>query len=103
MGINTVWKSEDGTELGRVDDPRGVLSTVFIHPVVDLTETVCLRFLDPYGDACFNHLQTGILAAELRAAAAACDRAEIRDHLLAVAALADKAGETHTYLWFVGD
>jgi hypothetical protein len=35
---------------------------------VDVSQTSCLRFIDPYGDTTFNRLQTKVLLDELAAA-----------------------------------
>ena len=102
MGIDAVWKTETGDDLARVGDPRMCLSEV-ANGALDLAETICLRFLDAYGDACFNQFQIPILTEEIVKAASICTDHEIKAHLLAVASLAEKARETHTYLWFIGD
>lgn len=102
MGIEAVWRDENRNELGRVGDPHMVLSRV-AEGSLDLDGTVCLQFLDAYGDACFNQFQIPILAGELAAAAERCPDMETREHLFAVADLAKRAQGIHTYLWFIGD
>jgi hypothetical protein len=103
MGIDAVWKDERGLELGRVDDSNMVLSR-FIRTTHELSQTTCLRFLDPFGDACYNQLQLPVLAAELRAATSTDVAAGVRQHLENVLALAERAkNHVHTYFWFVGD
>jgi hypothetical protein len=69
MGIEAVWRTESGEELGRVSDPHMILSK-FATAECDRSRTLCLRFLDPYGDACFNQRQIPLLAEELESAAA---------------------------------
>jgi hypothetical protein len=101
MGIEAVWRTEAGAELDRVSDPQSRLSHYVTRD--GHAQTRCLRFLDPYGDACFNQLQIPVLAEELEAAAAQVEDPETREHLLAVAQLAQRARQAHTYLWFVGD
>lgn len=102
MGIESVWKDETGRELDRVGDPQMLLSSL-ANGSIDLSGTVCLRFLDAYGDACFNQVQIPVLAEELEAAAARTNDHDLKSHLLAVAGLARRAREIHTYLWFIGD
>jgi hypothetical protein len=103
MGINAVWRAESGEDMGRVLDPQMLLSSITSDPA-GLSRTLCLRFLDPYGNAVFNQEQLPILAEELEGLAAVTRDKAVREHLAAVAALARKAiGEIHTYLWFIGD
>ena len=65
--------------------------------------SVCLRFLDPIGDACFNQKQIPVLVRELRKAREEAGSPELGAHLDKVIALAERANEVHTYLWFEGD
>lgn len=102
MGIEAVWKTEKGQELERVSDPLMLLSRV-ANGGIELDGTVCLRFLDPYGDTCFNQFQIPVLTKELEEAATKMHEPEVKKHLLTVAALAKRAREMHTYLWFIGD
>ncbi len=101
MGIDAVWKTESGEELGRVDDPKMVLA--HLASAVDLRGTACLRFLDPYGDAMFNQSQLPTLVEELDAAVTRVRDPELKAQLRAVRALASRARDVHTYLWFLGD
>jgi hypothetical protein len=70
-------------------------------------DTACLRFIDAVGDAVANQLQIPVFIEELESAIASAQARPIpipREHLHAVLALAKRAeGQTHTYLWFVGD
>jgi hypothetical protein len=101
MGINVVWKTESGDEVGRVDDPGMILS--HLGEALDAGSTTCLRFIDPYGDAIFNQAQLPTLIRELEWAASTVHEPQLRSHLSAVCALAKRAHGVHTYLWFVGD
>ena len=102
MGVDAVWKTEAGQELGRLGDPGMILSG-FVSDERRVAGTVCLRFIDAYGDACFNQLQLPVLVEELSAAAQAEGEPELRDHLEALAAFARGSSEMHTYVWFIGD
>jgi hypothetical protein len=96
---NVAWKTEDGEVLGEADYPHVLLSDRF-----DLSRTVCLRFLDPYGDTMFNQVQLPVLAEELELVASKAKDKDVRAHLLEVAGLARRAmKQVHTYLWFSGD
>lgn len=63
MGINLSMEDEEGKELGIVPDPKRYLSIALQLP--DLEKTICLRFIDPYGDTIFNQLQIPLLIREL--------------------------------------
>ena len=103
MGIDVVWKGESGAVLGEVADPHMLLSR-FVNTVQRaVPESVCLRFLDPVGDACFNQLQIPVLAQELALAVRAIGEPRLQSHLAQVRALAERANALHTYLWFIGD
>ncbi|GAA5081820.1 hypothetical protein [Lysobacter panacisoli] len=100
MGIDVHWKDERGAILGAVDD-EGALSDIsdLLHCQSD---SVCLRFIDPAGDACFNQQQLPILLAELRQLLPNVS-AEASAHLHAIVRLLEGATRTHTYIWFLGD
>jgi hypothetical protein len=103
MGIEAVWRDEQGVELGRVSDPKMILSRL-TNITSGFSHTACLRFLDPYGDACFNQLQLPILAEELRVTASMEAEPAVSQHLQELLALVERAtNQVHTYLWFIGD
>jgi hypothetical protein len=102
MGIEAIWKSESGEELAAVYDPHMLLSE-FASDSALLSHTTCLRFLDPCGDACFNHMQVPVLRTELASFVRAMPEGALRTHLQAVLSLCHRAVRAHTYLWFVGD
>lgn len=100
MGIDVYWKDERGATLGGIDDD-GSLSDISDLLYLQ-SDSVCLRFIDPAGDACFNQLQLPILLTELRQLLPNVpERASA--HLLAIVRLLEGASRTHTYIWFVGD
>lgn len=66
MGVNLYMEDEDGAQLAEVGDPKG-----FVERIVSIAgneKTVCLRFIDLYGDTVFNQLQIPVLVRELEAA-----------------------------------
>jgi len=102
MGIDLSWQEEDGTPLEVVGDPRSHLSHLVQR--VDLAGTMCLRFLDPYGDTTFNQLQIPVLKAEIEDVMSGEEAPQVREHLRQILDLVGKAaGQVHTYLKFVGD
>ena len=103
MGINVVWKDEHGEVLGEVNDPRMLLSRFATRNVSPASGSLCLRFLDPAGDACFNQRQLPFLVQELQTARDGVADPQLVAHLDKVLALVERANQVHTYLWFIGD
>jgi hypothetical protein len=102
MGINLRWEDESGAVLGEVLDPES-LSVRFV-PHVTRSEFLCLRFVDPYGDAVFNQAQLPFLLSELEKQLPSVSNPKAKEHLKRVTSLVLQArGHTHTYLRFVGD
>jgi hypothetical protein len=52
MGVDLEWQDENGGVLGGTGDPRNEFSCVLSSG--DLAGTLCLRFIDLYGDTLFN-------------------------------------------------
>lgn len=103
MGIEVVWETEGGEELGRVSDPHHILATA-IRTTQLPADNKCLSFIDPYGDAVFNKLQLAVLARELEAVGAATGSPGVQTHLRSVLELVRSAqDQTHTYIRFFGD
>jgi hypothetical protein len=101
MGIDAFLETESGDALGEVFDERNRLSRAVQAGGHD--STVCLRFIDPWGDATFNWMQIPILIMELRALRERVDD-ETREQLDAIVLLADRHVERpHLYLKFYGD
>jgi hypothetical protein len=94
MGIDLAWEDETGKSLESVGDPRNL----FAHALenTDLSGTICLRFIDRYGNTVFNQAQIPVLEKELALL-------ERNEQVEAVIALVQKAKELHTYLKFYGD
>jgi hypothetical protein len=102
VGIHVQRESEDREVLEQVLDPGGL--TQRILPEKDGRASLCLRFVDPYGDTCFNQLQIPHLAEELGIAAASLPDGAARNHAMAVLRLVQSAqGDPHVYVWFIGD
>ena len=102
MGIDLQWEDERGNMLERILDDQGL--TAQILAAANVAGSVCLRFVDPYGDTVFNQQQISVFLEELRAVPAEKLSPAARSHRDKVAALAMKAqGKVHTYLKFYGD
>ena len=63
MGIDVRIETERGECVSELGDPRNLVNWLFSMEILD--STVCLRFIDPYGDTVFNGLQIPVLRNEL--------------------------------------
>ena len=63
MGIDASVQTESGDRIRQLYDPKGYLSRALACSALE--GTVCLRFIDPYGDALFNQIQLPFLLSEL--------------------------------------
>jgi hypothetical protein len=67
MGIEAQIESERGQPLLLLSDPRGYVNWLLSFAPLD--GTICLRFIDPYGNTIFNGLQLPLLKRELESVA----------------------------------
>lgn len=65
MGIDIRWENESGKQLEEIPDPKNHFG--FALALSPLEKTVCLRFIDPYGDTVFNQQQIPVFISELQA------------------------------------
>jgi hypothetical protein len=102
MGITAVLETEDGKQLGTVEDPTNVLHRVL--PEAGDPRYSCLSRIDWYGDTVFNYLQAPQLLAEWETLETKEGDAETGRVLDGVRKLAELLrDERHTYLKFYGD
>lgn len=104
MGIDANLVDELREIEEQVDDSAGVLSRFAQEGWPRQSDTVCLRFIDPWGDTVFNQAQLPILLAELRKLEREQSDELIKAHLGAVVRLVERAqGRVHMYIEFAGD
>lgn len=102
MGIDMRWIDERGKVLGELLDPESRVPSIL--PPLSTSDSLCLRFVDPYGDAVFNRFQIPTLIAELDGALSLQTDPAVRQHIDSMLALARKTeGSIHTYIKFYGD
>jgi hypothetical protein len=65
--------------------------------------SICLRFIDPYGDLVINQLQLPVLTAELQEMRAGTREADLREHITALLRFLEDSKDIHTYVRFIGD
>src|SRR3546814_4618169 len=75
MGMDVHWRDERGETLAIVED-AGMLLSRLSNFFSGQSASVCLRFIDPFGDTCFNQHQIPVLLSELRQALASVSRSE---------------------------
>lgn len=63
-----------------------------------LPDSVCLRFVDPYGDTVFNQMQLPVLIDEVTAVAARCEHEHERELLRRLVAFLEASRDTHIYV-----
>ena len=103
MGIDLQWITESGEVLERVLDPQNTLSKI-VDAAPNVEETICLRFIDPYGDTIFNRAQMEVLREELLSVPESALDTEASEHKKKIVELTTKAeAKVHTYLKFYGD
>ena len=102
MGIDARIESESGELIEELPDLDRLVEALL--PDFNDETSVCLRFIDPYGDTTFNQGQLPVLILELAQAASKANDSAVKAHGHKLMALAEKAnGHVHTYLKFVGD
>lgn len=76
MSINAKLETRHEECLIELSDPRGHVN--WLLSLANLEITVCLKFIDPYGDTVFNTLQQPVLLLELEAVAAMVTETNLR-------------------------
>jgi hypothetical protein len=103
MAISVVLQDEQCADISEtVQDPQGAIALCLPNPAD--TTFCCLRFIDPYGDTVFNHLQAVALLEEwdrLRPSFTQHNAAPLWSDIRKL--IAHCAEEPHAYLRFVGD
>jgi hypothetical protein len=101
MGIDVRLKQESGEVLAEVGDPKMILARATKHA---FSETRLLRYVVPWGDAVFNQAQANDLASDIVEVKSSTADADLLNILARIEPLVARlSGETHAYLWFVGD
>ena len=102
MPLSIRWEDEQGEVLEELlpDGDASLNAVVARAP----DNSVCLRFIDPYGDTVFNRIQLPLLISELQHARQDLPGGASPAHIDSVLALVRRAeDEVHTYVRFLGD
>lgn len=104
MGIDVAVVDENHEKERVVQDPQQLLTALATGAWQSMEGSVCLRFVDPWGDTVFNQAQVPVLLAELERYVAEEHDREVAAHLRGVCSLVASAMDrTHTYVKFIGD
>jgi hypothetical protein len=102
MGITISLETEQGEKIEVVADLHNWLLSQLERP--DLSETLCLRYLDPWGNTIFNHLQMDDLLQDLRRVRNLATNKQQRELLDKIEEFAERCTEgVHLYVKFSGD
>ena len=102
MGINIYLEEEKGKMLDSVVDE----SQAFAHFIrkTKFPGTLCLQFIDPYGNTIFNRPQLPFLEIELRELSETITVPALHEIIQRIVDLVVKArNEMHVYITFRGD
>jgi hypothetical protein len=103
MGVDTSWVKEGLESLQDVFDPKQCVTRLATSRWPK-SESVCLRFVDAFGDTYFNQAQIPVLLEELLSEYTREVEPEVKAHLEKLVNLVEKAqGRAHTYIRFCGD
>lgn len=101
VSLDIRLETESGRELARVEDAKGLLLQSIETCRSDLS---LVRFVDPYGDTVFNHLQATVLLSDLKTLEDCTDDSETLTLLRELNDLAVRvANGIHLYLKVYGD
>jgi hypothetical protein len=103
MGIDAEITPRDRDHPAIVSDSRGVFARFLASS--PLPESVCLRFIDPYGQTVFNLLQLPVLLEELERVQRNTSATDLREHLKLLTSLVRKAQARgpHSFVTFAGE
>ncbi len=96
------WEDENGDIIEAYKGEQGRFFSLL--PLHAEGSTVCLKFIDPYGDTTFNQIQIPYLLAELEELRSGNISVEAREQLESIITFIRKSeGKVHTYIKFYGD
>jgi hypothetical protein len=102
MSIDAYIQTESGEFIDELPDTYSLVKELI--PSLGDKTSVCLRFIDPYGDTTFNQNQIPVLIVELTAALELDKSYQVKEHGKKLLSLVERAnGRVHTYLKFIGD
>lgn len=102
MGLTVRLQGEPGDVLGQVEDPTNVLHRLL--PSAEDGKSICLRYIDWYGDTAFNRLQMEPFLQEWTQILSRAHDDKERQIVERVRVLAERCrDEPHLHLRFIGD
>jgi hypothetical protein len=102
MGMAIQLEDQQGKVLEEIPDLESLLARLF--PSWDDDTSHCLRYIDPWGETTFNHLQMDEVISELRRIRKKTAVEAERAFIDAIEGMATRCKEgEHRYLKFLGD
>jgi hypothetical protein len=102
MGMAIQLEDQKGKVLEEIPDLESLLARLF--PSWEDASFHCLRYIDPWGETIFNHLQMDELISELQRIRAKTAIEAERAFIDAIEGMATRCKEgEHRYLKFIGD
>jgi hypothetical protein len=102
MGMLFALEDEFGKKLEKIGDPHRLFLKLMIES--DVSQTCCLRFIDPYGATTFNRSQAKLLIDELEILRQKVKKSDQEDLLSEIEKFADYCIENpHHYVKIYGD
>ncbi|MGB0036829.1 MAG: hypothetical protein WBP79_15270 [Candidatus Acidiferrales bacterium] len=101
MGVDIRLEDKNGNKLDESPDLENLLSRLL--PAWDDAIFHCLRYVDPWGETIFNHLQMDELISELRKIRAKAATEEERAFIDNIESMAMRCKDENLYLKFLGD
>lgn len=101
MGVDIRLEDKNGNKLDESPDLENLLSRLL--PGWDDASFHVLRYVDPWGETIFNHLQMDELISELRKIRAKASTEEERAFIDNLESMAMRCKDENLYLKFLGD
>jgi hypothetical protein len=101
VGIDVIVQTETGEELESLGDPLRLLAKLLSR--IDVSNTSCVRLIDPYDDVVFNQAQAVVLVSELEGLRPQSSGATAEFLEGAIALARQVASDVHLNIMFQGD
>ena len=100
MAYIAVFRETESGQILAEFDPEG-LDFRIVKAAPD--RSVCLRFIDPYGDLVINQIQLPVLIKELYEVREQAAEEELRDHIEGLIRFLKESNEPGVHIRFAGD
>jgi hypothetical protein len=101
MAIDVFWQTEQGDVIEKWSDGHDTVGHLMYEH--DTSGTCCLRFVDPYGNASFNHKQVPELISDLESVLGRHEGCEEKAKVESLIAFLKKTEGSKAHIGFYGD